>query len=61
MAKYISLEILDPDLQIEWKSQHLTIVPSYPNQGLLHRWTSQLDLVITAGGLGRAVPVHNST
>ena len=30
-------------------------------QGLLHRWTSQLDLGITAGGLERAVSVHNST
>ena len=30
-------------------------------QGLLNRWTSQLDLGITAGGLERAVSVHNST
>ena len=32
-----------------------------PIQGLLHRWTSQLDLGITARGLERAVSVHNST
>ena len=31
------------------------------SQGLLNRWTSQLDLGITAGGLERAVSVHNST
>ena len=31
------------------------------DQGLLNRWTSQLDLGITAGGLERAVSVHNST
>ena len=30
-------------------------------QELLYRWTSQLDLGITAGGLERAVSVHNST
>ena len=30
-------------------------------QGLLDRWTSQLDLGITAGGLERAFLVHNST
>ena len=30
-------------------------------QGLLNRWTSQLDLGITAGALERAVSVHNST
>ena len=31
------------------------------SQGLLHRWTSQLDFGITAGGLERAISVHNST
>ena len=31
------------------------------SQGLLNRWTSQLDLGITAGGLERTVSVHNST
>ena len=29
--------------------------------GLLNRWTSQLDLGITTGGLERVVSVHNST
>ena len=29
-------------------------------QGLLNRWTSQLDLGITAGGLERGVSVHYS-
>jgi hypothetical protein len=29
--------------------------------GLLNRWTSQLDLGITAGWLERVVSVHNST
>ena len=31
------------------------------NQGLLNRWTSQLDLGCTTGGLERVVSVHNST
>ena len=30
-------------------------------QGLLNRWTSQLDLGCTNGGLERVVSVHNST
>ena len=30
-------------------------------QGLLNRWTSQLDLGCTTGGLERVVSVHNST
>ena len=30
-------------------------------QGLLNRWTSQLDLSCTIGGLERVVSVHNST
>ena len=30
-------------------------------QGLLNRWTSQLDLDCTTGGLERVVSVHNST
>ena len=30
-------------------------------QGLLDRWTSQLDLGITTGCLEREVSVHNST
>ena len=30
-------------------------------QGLLNRWTSQLDLECTTGGLERVVSVHNST
>ena len=30
-------------------------------KGLLHRWTLQLDLGITAGGLERTVSLHNST
>ena len=29
--------------------------------GLLNRWTSQLDLGSTTGGLERVVSVHNST
>ena len=29
--------------------------------GLLNRWTSQLDLGITTGGLERVVSLHNST
>ena len=36
-------------------------INNHANQGLLNRWTSQLDLGITAGGLERAVSVHNST
>ena len=31
------------------------------SQGLLNRWTSQLDLGCTTGGLERVVSVHNST
>ena len=31
------------------------------NHGLLNRWTSQLDLGITTGGLESVVSVHNST
>ena len=31
------------------------------SQGLLNRWTSQLDLGSTTGGLERVVSVHNST
>ena len=30
-------------------------------QGLLNRWTSQLDLECTTGGLERVFSVHNST
>ena len=30
-------------------------------QGPLNRWTSQLDLGCTTGGLERVVSVHNST
>ena len=30
-------------------------------QRLLNRWTSQLDLGCTTGGLERVVSVHNST
>ena len=30
-------------------------------QGLLNRWTSQLDLGCTTEGLERVVSVHNST
>ena len=30
-------------------------------QGLLNRWTLQLDLGCTTGGLERVVSVHNST
>jgi hypothetical protein len=30
-------------------------------QRLLNRWTSQLDLECTTGGLERVVSVHNST
>ena len=30
-------------------------------QGLLNRWTSQLDLGCTTGGLERVVSLHNST
>ena len=30
-------------------------------QGLLNRWTSQLDLDCTTGGLEVIVSVHNST
>ena len=30
-------------------------------QGVLNRWTSQLDLGCTTGGLKRVVSVHNST
>ena len=32
---------------------------SVPGQGLLNRWTSQLDLGCTSGGLERVVSVHN--
>ena len=32
-----------------------------PIHGLLNRWTSQLDLGSTTGGLERVVSVHNST
>ena len=35
--------------------------PSGISQGLLNRWTSQLDLGCTTGGLERVVSVHNST
>ena len=31
------------------------------SQGVLNRWTSQLDLGCTTGGLERVVSVHNST
>ena len=31
------------------------------NHGLLNRWTSQLDLGSTTGGLERVFSVHNST
>ena len=31
------------------------------SQGLLNRWTSQLDLGCATGGLERIVSVHNST
>ena len=31
------------------------------SQGLLNRWTSQLDLGSTTGGLERVVSVNNST
>ena len=41
-----------------------TVTPTFSdglNQGLLNRWTLQLDLVCTTGGLERVVSVHNST
>ena len=34
---------------------------SWLMQGLLNRWTSQLDLACTTGGLERVILVHNST
>ena len=41
--------------------KHKAQLEVYIDQGLLHRWTSQLDFGITAGGLERAVSVQNST
>ena len=43
---------------------HMLIAELFPTeirQGLLNRWTSQLDLGCTTGGLERVVSVHNST
>ena len=40
------------------KQQH---THSILRQRLLNRWTSQLDLGCTTGGLERVVSVHNST
>ena len=37
------------------------MIDCQPAHGLLNRWTSQLDLGITTGGLERVVSVHNST
>ena len=42
-------------------SQNSFLAISTINQGLLNRWTSQLDLGCTTGCLERVVSVHNST
>ena len=52
----ICTDLLDPDGRYWCSTKVCTLV-----QGLLNRWTSQLDLVSTTGGLERVVSVHNST
>ena len=52
------IQIVVDDVDHFAKQQH---VPGKVIQGLLNRWTSQLDLGCTTGGLERVVSVHNST
>ena len=47
--------------QDNWQKMQFPPKLSVLRQGLLNRWTSQLDLGNTAGWLERAVSVHNST
>ena len=44
-----------------YKNQVLPQQKGWLSQGLLNRWTSQLDLGCTTGGLERVVSVHSST
>ena len=46
--------------EIAWDNRMPTAL-GWMTQGLLNRWTSQLDLSCTIGGLERVVSEHNST
>ena len=48
-------------LGLTLRNASLIDIKSGIDQRLLNRWTSQLDLGCTTGGLERVVSVHNST
>ena len=58
--------LIDPSEKLEslllpYPSDAAAIAQRCLRQGLLNRWTVQLDLGCTTGGVERVVSVHNST